>query len=249
MCTFILLYKLLHDYPVIALHNRYLGLDTKEMPPRNRNGVYCPLDVDSNGTWIGFNHDGLFMAITNQETQTIKNPARSRGLLALDALKECGSSAEAKDYLMDPSIRGFYRPGNFVVADGDDAWHILWDGVTAASKISKGPFAMGVVTMYPGIVMSERAEKICSDSEKRRIRALSLLRGYQPTSIEATVEKMKEVSADHEYGKSTASICWHSTEFKQTSSTIVALGETRRVYYCPGNHCENEFTQYHVGFD
>jgi hypothetical protein len=43
MCTFIMLYKLLEDYPVIALHNRYLGRDTMEEPPRSwSGGVYAP---------------------------------------------------------------------------------------------------------------------------------------------------------------------------------------------------------------
>ena len=51
MCTFILLYKLLEDYPVIALHNRYLGLDTIEKLPQNIvDGVFCPIDVASSGT-------------------------------------------------------------------------------------------------------------------------------------------------------------------------------------------------------
>jgi uncharacterized protein with NRDE domain len=252
MCTFIMLYKLLEDYPIVALHNRYLGLNTLEEPPKHMSGgVYCPLDVASQGTWIGLNRDGLMMAITNQETQSIDKPGRSRGLLALDVLRECGSSAEAKDYLMDSSIRGFYRPGNFVVADADDAWHVLWDHVSTAWKIPRGPYAMGVVTMYPGIVMSERAERVGLDSEMRRKRAFHLLSHYQPASIDRAIEKMKEVSADHEYGRTTSSICWHSTEFKQTSSTIIAVGSKSaysRVLYCVGNACESSFTEHPVLF-
>ena len=112
MCTFIMLYKLLEEYPVIGLHNRYLGLDTKERPPMDwGDGVFAPYDYASGGTWFGFNRDGLMMGITNQETMLIDKPGRSRGLLALDVLRECSSSEDARRYLNDRSIRDQYRTG------------------------------------------------------------------------------------------------------------------------------------------
>lgn len=253
MCTFIILYKLLDDYPVVALHNRYLGLNTKENPPQSvGEGVYCPIDIESQGTWMGFNRDGLLLAITNQETQTIDQPNRSRGLLALDILRECGTAVEAKEYLMDPLIRPLYRPGNFVVADPENAWHVLWDHVTKAWSIPQAPYAVGVVTKYPGIKMSERAEKIGPDSDRRRRRAFQMLREFKPSSIDEVLGKMKKVSADHAYGKTTSSICWHSSEFRQTSSTIMAIGSDpadSRVLYCPGNACEKPFKEHPVSFD
>jgi len=253
MCTFILLYKLLEDYPVVALHNRYLGLNTREKPPQSLgDGVFCPIDIESQGTWMGFNRDGLLLAITNQETQTIDQPSRSRGLLALDILRECKTAAEAKEYLMDPFIRPLYRPGNFLVADLDNAWHVLWDQVTKAWSVPQGPYAIGVVTRYSGIKMSERAEKIGPDSERRRKRAYQMLSKFQSSSIDEVLEKLKQVSGDHAYGKTTSSICWHSPDFKQTSSTIMAIGknpELSRVLYCPGNACETPFEEYSVLFD
>jgi len=68
------------------MHNRYLSKDTKEYPPNNLNGIFCPIDVSSGGTWFGFNENGLLLGITNQETKKLDNPGRSRGLLALDIL-------------------------------------------------------------------------------------------------------------------------------------------------------------------
>ena len=253
MCTLILLYKLLDEYPVVALHNRYLGMNTREKPPQSLgDGVYCPIDIESQGTWIGFNRDGLLLAITNQETQIIDQPNRSRGLLALDVLRECGTAEEAKEYLTNPFIRPLYRPGNFVVADPENAWHVLYDHVTKAWSIPEGPYAIGVVTKYPGIKMSERAEKIEPDSERRRIRAFQLLRGFKASNIDMVLDKMRLVSGDHAYGKTPSSICWHSPEFRQTSSTIMAIGidpEASRILYCPGNACEKPFKEYPVSFD
>ena len=244
-----MLYKLLKDYPVVALHNRYLGLDTEEEPPRSwGSGVYAPYDVSSNGTWIGINRDGLLLAITNQETQTIAKPGRSRGLLAVDVLRECASSTEARDYLNDGSIRGQYRTGNFVVADSDGAYHVLWDAVTMTREIKPGPYALGVITRYPGLEITGRAMEMWHSSESRRLRAYRLLSQFKPSGIDDAVSKLMEVSGDHEYGKTPGSICWHSDKFRQTSSTIMAPGARPRVHYCAENPCESDYVIQSVSF-
>jgi uncharacterized protein with NRDE domain len=249
MCTFIMLYKLLQEYPVLSLHNRYLGLDTKEKPPMSwGDGVFAPYDYASGGTWVGMNRDGLMMAITNQETQKIDKPGRSRGLLSLDVLKECSSSTEAKAYLNDESIRDQYRTGNFVVADSEHAYHVLWDAITVNREIKPGPYAVGVVTRYPGLELTGRSKEVFPSSESRRLRAYRLLSEFKPANVEEAISKLMEVSADHEYGKTQGSICWHSDRFMQTSSTIIALGSEPLVYYCEGNHCENPFNQFQVQF-
>jgi uncharacterized protein with NRDE domain len=249
MCTFTMLYKQLLDYPVVALHNRYLGLDTVEEPPRKMNkDIFAPYDVASKGTWIGMNKDGLFMAITNQETQTIDNPKRSRGLLVLDVLRDCVSSNEARDYLNDKSIRHKYRTSNFIVADAEKAYHVIWDVSTFTREIKPGPYAVGVVTKYPELEITERAKEMWHSSEIRRLRAYRLLSEFNPASVDDAISKMMEVSRDHEYGKTVRSICWHSDKYKQTSSTIMAVGDTPKVLFCLGNHCENEFVAQNVSF-
>jgi uncharacterized protein with NRDE domain len=249
MCTFILLYRLLEEHPVVALHNRYLGLETMEKPPMNwGDGVFAPYDYASGGTWFGMNRGGLMMAITNQETQLIDKPGRSRGLLSLDVLRECSSSKEAREYLNDESIRDQYRTGNFVVADSDHAYHVLWDAVTVNREINPGPYAVGVVTRYPGLELTGRAREVFPSSESRRLRAYRLLSEFKPSNVEDAISKMMEVSADHDYGKTQGSICWHSDKFRQTSSTIFAVGDELLSYYCEGNHCENEFNQFQVQF-
>jgi uncharacterized protein with NRDE domain len=253
MCTLVLLYKMLEEYPVFALHNRYLGLNTIEKPPQNFiDGIFCPVDVESNGTWIGLNREGLFIGITNQETQVLKNPTRSRGLLALDVLRKCVSSDDARDYLMDPSIRNLYRTGNFIIADEFNAYHVLWDSITKSWNIKPGPYAIGTLTIHPNVILDDRANRILEDSERRRNRAVKLLKNLTPKTHEEAIEKMKKVSSDHEYGKTTSSICWHSKEYKQTSSTIFVVCSNplnSKVSYCIGNACESPFNEFKVSFD
>lgn len=248
MCTLILLYGLLSDYPILALHNRYLGKDTLEEPPQRFNGnTVAPLDVASGGTWIGVNDSGLLLAITNQETETLRSPARSRGLLALDLLCACTSAAEARRRLLDADTRAPYRTGNFAVLDADEAWQVVWDRETHVYPIGAGVYPVSTLTVVPGMKWSERARHIWFDAEKRRTRATELLRGYKPSNVEEAVETLMRVSADHGYGRSQASICWHSPEYRQTSSTLIAVGREpaeTRVFYCEGNACTNEFREY-----
>jgi len=93
----------------------------------------------------------------------------------------------------------------------------------------------------------EHGKKIYQDASKRLKRAKSLLGGYKPGNIDDVINRLMQVSADHGYGKSQASICWHSQSYKQTSSTILAIGsdvKKSRIYYCEGNSCENEFVDY-----
>ena len=248
MCTLVLLYRLLKGFPVVALHNRYLGNNTTEKPPTRLNGnTVAPLDVETGGTWIGMNDSGLLLAITNQETQRLPEPGRSRGLLALDILKDQRTAEEAKERLLDPSIRGLYSTGNFTALDQHTAWHIVWDRETHVYPISEGVYAVSTITVVPGMEWSDRARGIWVDAEKRRARAYELLDGYRPTSIEDAVAEMMRVSADHGWGRSQASICWHSPDYRQTSSTIMAVATepgNSLVYYCEGNACENHFKDY-----
>ena len=244
MCTLIVLYKLLKDYPVIALHNRYMEKDSEEYPPRRMGDVVCPIDAASGGTWIGCNGKGLLLAITNQETETLENPRRSRGLLALDVLRGCETADDAKELLLDPATRAPYRSGNFVVVDEESGHHIVWDVDTHHFEVSPGLYTVGTVTVVPRIRWSERSRRIHEGSERRVSRARELLSGFRPRSVDEAIEELVKVSADHAYGKTESSICWHHPVNRQTSSTLIALGAEPRVYYCPGNHCESPYVDY-----
>ncbi|OGD44983.1 hypothetical protein A3K69_00845 [Candidatus Bathyarchaeota archaeon RBG_16_57_9] len=248
MCTLIVLHRLLGNYPVVALHNRYLGKDTVEEPPRRTGGVVYPVDVASGGTWIGFNDEGLLLAITNQETQNLDKPGRSRGLLALDILRDCATADEARDILLDPASRKPYRTGNFAVLDAEAGHHVVWDAGTHHYPVEPGVFAMGTVTIVPGIQWSDRSRSLYESSVRRVARAHELLDGYKPRSIEEAVETMMRVSADHAHGRTESSICWHHPDYMQTSSTIMAPGPESRVLYCSGNHCENPYKDYSRAF-
>lgn len=252
MCTLIALLGFLEDYPVMVLHNRYLNRGTLEEPPRVfqvARRVYAPYDVASKGTWVGFNESGLLVAVTNQETEVLEKPARSRGLLAMDLLEGCDSADEAKGFLTDPDVRWDYRRGNFLVADADSAWHVVWDRETDVRRLDPGGHTITTLTMFPGVEWSERAERMWGNAERRRIRAHQLLDNHQPGDIEGLTAMLKEMGADHGVEKGPGSICYHypTGEYVQTSSTIIAVGSDvsdSRIHYCTGNPCENKYVDY-----
>ncbi|HIH88140.1 TPA: hypothetical protein HA344_02890 [Candidatus Bathyarchaeota archaeon] len=252
MCTLIALCGFLRDYPVLVLHNRYLNRGTVEEPPRVFEGkrhVYAPYDVASKGTWIGFNEEGLLVAVTNQETELLEKPARSRGLLAMDLLDGCASAEEAKGFLTDPDVRWDYRRGNFFVADSESAWHVVWDRETEVRHLEAGGHVVTTLTVFPGVDWTERAERMWVNVEKRRIRALQLIDGLQPGNLDSLMASLKDFGTDHGAEKGPGSICYHypTREYVQTSSTIIAVGtdvSDSRIHYCPGNPCEKEYSNY-----
>lgn len=242
----------LEDYPVMVLHNRYLNRGTLEEAPRFFCGarrIYAPYDVASKGTWIGFNDSGLLVAVTNQETEMLERPTRSRGLLAMDLLDGCDSADEAKGLLTDPDARLDYRRGNFLVADADSAWHIVWNRETDVHRLDYGGHTITTLTLFHRMDWSERAEKMWENAERRRIRAIQILDNQQPGDIEGLTAMLKEMGADHGAEKGPGSICYHypTGEYMQTSSTIISIGadvSESRIQYCPGNPCENNYVDY-----
>lgn len=56
---------------------------------------------------------------------------------------------------------------------------------------------MSIITVVPGMELSEQARSIWVDAEKRRARVYEMLSDYTPETIEDAVAEMMHVSADH----------------------------------------------------
>jgi len=213
--------------------------------------VYAPVDVTSRGTWVGFNDSGLALAVTNQETDINEKPARSRGLLALDLLDGYESAREAKEFLVGSGVKELYRWGNFIVADGSEAWHIVWDKDIWVGRLEPGGHAVSTLTVFPGMDWTERAERYWVNVEKRRVRALKLIDEMEFKDVDSITDQLKVIGADHGSEKGPGSLCYHwpTGEYVQTSSTIIAVSEhvsRSRVLYCPENPCVNVYTNYDI---
>jgi len=179
MCTLLFLYKVFNSYPIVALHNRYMPIGTQELHPQVislRHRVYCPIDLGVRGTWIGFNDKGLFIAVTDQHTGSVRNPVKSRGILILNALGSCGNAGEAKEYIVNELTGGGYRKGNFIIADENYAYHIIYDDTIIIRELKPGPRVSTNITLLPNMRISEEIREIVIHAEKRGRRALELAR-------------------------------------------------------------------------
>ncbi|MEL7372446.1 MAG: NRDE family protein [Myxococcota bacterium] len=90
MCTVIVGIDPSRDTPLIVAANRDEDLDRPTEPPQLRvvDGVrvFAPRDVLADGTWLGLNEHGLFVALTNRFGLRPDPARRSRGQLVLSTL-------------------------------------------------------------------------------------------------------------------------------------------------------------------
>jgi hypothetical protein len=98
------------------------------------------VDRAGGGTWIGLNGKGLLVAVTNRPQREVVATRRSRGLLAMDALRapSVGRLREA----LDRHLRGAAAPYNnfhLLAASAEGAFVVRYqDGWTEATDLEPG---------------------------------------------------------------------------------------------------------------
>ncbi len=267
MCTLILLYKVLKEYPIVLAENRDAHIKSIEIPPAivfKIPKIYAALDKKSQGTWFGLNENEVAVGLTNLYSSTEeRKPSDSRGRLCLNALKK-PSAKEVSEYLQEAYDFEKYGKANIVSADKNDAILTMCDREVNAFKLDPG---IHVLTNYNLKHEPSTLEDIDTmvDSKHRRDRAVELIDNYQMDrmkDIDAVGDILKIMLSDHVKSdhpraskhKQYFTICCHGDEieypWKTTSSSIVALSKDgigkSKYWYCAGNPCEpnNGFTDY-----
>jgi len=241
----------IQGFPVVAMHNRYAKLNAEELPPKiisGKHAVCAPVDVESGGTWIGFNDAGLFAAVTDQHTGEEKPAEKSRGKLLLHLLSSFDNAREAVNHLKAEASEG-YKKGNYLIADRHEAYHLLYDGKIYLWKLKPGPHILTNLTVLPGWRLEGETVEIYRRVKVRRGRAAELLKRITGgLSVEEVLKELKVIASDHEGKPGETSICYHGKgEWKMTSSTIIALAENpakSKILYAKGNPCVNPFQDY-----
>jgi uncharacterized protein with NRDE domain len=146
MCTLILLHRPAPGVRLAVAANRDEYLDRPAAGPtlgRRRDGsaVIAPRDLRAGGTWLGLNADGVFAAVTNRPVRSPDPTRRSRGLLVLDALE--GATADQAAALLADLPADAYNPFNLVVADGERAYALVYDGAPRVTELAPGPHVVG----------------------------------------------------------------------------------------------------------
>ena len=160
MCTFIILRRPQHDWPVLIAANRDEMIDRPWQPPArhwpDRPEVVAGRDALAGGSWLGINDFGLVAGILNRHGSL--GPAagqRSRGELVLEALDHADAreAAEALQKL-EPAA---YRTFNLILADNRDAFWLRHADPTGTLPITASALKSGLSMIAAGDLDDETA--------------------------------------------------------------------------------------------
>lgn len=239
MCTLILAWQVFPDAPVVAAANRDERHDRPSRPPgvlADELRVVAPLDEQAGGTWIGYNEQGVFAAVTNRWVEADLPGERSRGLLVRDVLAR--ETAEAAARHVERAVRADgYEGFNLVVADENAAVYHEWDGRLSVRNLEPGVHVVVNVGADGAFVLpAHRREAARRQAEGAR-RAHTALRPEPDEPAEAWLGRAKGVLRDHGYG-----LCVHEDGFGTRSSSLVVVGPDGASFrHATGPPCEADF--------
>ena len=140
VCTLIALHRCTPAAPLVVAANRDEQPSRPAEKPalRGERGlpIAAPRDARAGGTWIGVNAFGLLAAVTNRPTRSRDDARRSRGLVVLDALEH--PSARGAVDALESLARDAYNPFNLFVADGSEAFVIVYEGSPRVAELPPG---------------------------------------------------------------------------------------------------------------
>lgn len=151
MCTLVILRRPGHDWPLLLAANRDEMAGRPWKPPArhwpDRGDVVGGIDLESGGSWLARNDQGVVAAILNRVGTLGPAPGkRSRGELVLESLDhaDAGSAAVALADL-DPSA---WRPFNLMVADNMSVWWLAAREGARAVIVERIPEGISMLTAH-----------------------------------------------------------------------------------------------------
>src|SRR3989338_323314 len=248
MCTIMLLYKQLSDFPIVVAMNRDGLNDRLEKPPSFLSEypvVFAPEDVKSGGTWIGVNEYKLFAALTNgyQPDRELIANNRSRGILVLDVLKKARNPQEAIELVNKQCSENYensedrFKFFNLFLLSADEAFLLKYNGKTDVEELKAGTFFHYSSGYDDGLV-----------KKLREGRLNELFHDYRSSSIDACLGKLKESCRDHfDRAPYETDVCMHGNPRRTISSTLFAIPDKDlsklKCEYLFGYPCEKNYTK------
>lgn len=153
MCTFVILRRLGHEWPVVVGANRDEMIGRPWQAParhwRDRPDVLAGLDELAGGSWFGINDHGLLAGILNRFGSLGPAPGiRSRGELVLEALDHADAAAAAHALAaLDPKA---YRTFNLILADNREAFWLKHADPSGAQPLELREIKTGLAMIAAG---------------------------------------------------------------------------------------------------
>jgi hypothetical protein len=241
VCTLIVYYQLLANYPIVVAANRDEHYSRKARGPHvihQRPRVYAGRDELAGGTWLGVNDFGLVVGILNRHSPQPQDPARrSRGLLCLDLLRQRDARA-ARDLLLADAREHPYNSYYVFWADTEHAYVAHNEGEMTIRTLQAGRY---LLTNSSLIDLSQLMPAGLGD----------LLAAPAPGSLDALLGRLQEVCRIHREidrvvdppneHRGNRAICVHaSDQYGTVSSSLLAIGcewSTSRYLHAEGAPC------------
>lgn len=200
MCTLIVLHRCVPGSPLVVAANRdeFLDRPAEELALRSsRTGpIVAPLDLEAGGTWVGVSERGVFAGLTNLRPpagvasqtdalaavmsaaalrkEAVRSELRSRGEVVMRALE--AESAPAAMRTLTNLEREAYNPFQLLVADGRDAWLVVYRGQARAVKLEPGLHIVGNIVGEEVEMELGSARAPRTAEEEPRVRKLTRIR-------------------------------------------------------------------------
>jgi uncharacterized protein with NRDE domain len=228
MCTFIILYRPEHSWPILIAANRDEMLDRPWLPPGrhwpNQPNVIAGLDQLGGGSWFGLNNSGLASGVMNRRNTLGPVPGkRTRGELVLHSLDY--SDAKTAAAAMAHANPTAYRAFNLIIADSQGAYWLCYSAVENKTYIN-------VMRLQPGLSMITAYD--CNDTTSPRIRRYlpQFLAAPTPIPEKSDWSAWKALLACRDYdpdaGPAGAINVVTDHGFGTTSSQLLALPSQKR---------------------
>ena len=252
MCTLIVYYKILSDYPIVVAANRDEHYTRKAREPHvihHQPRVYAGRDEQAGGTWLGANEFGLVVGLVNRHSPQPQDSARrSRGLLCLDLLCQKDANA-ARDVLL---AEGRAQPYNgFYVwwADHQHAYVAHNEGEITVRALKEGRYMLTNSSLIDlAVVTPAGLDNLLPEPAPGSLDAL--FGGLQ--GVCKTHQEMARVVDPPNEDRGNRAICVHaSDQYGTVSSSLVAIGRefaTSRYLHAEGPPCHTPYQDFSALF-
>ncbi|MCR9095945.1 MAG: NRDE family protein [bacterium] len=154
MCTLIVLHRCFDGRPLVVAANRdeFLARPAEDFAIRTSatGPILSPLDLEAGGTWVGLSQRGVFAGLTNLRPlpgSAIENKSaselESRGDVVMMALEsESAADTARKAAALETAA---YNPFQLLVADGRDAFLVVYRDRAEVLELEAGPHIVGNV--------------------------------------------------------------------------------------------------------
>lgn len=252
VCTLIVYYKLLADYPIVVAANRDEYYTRKARGPHvmhHQPRVYAGKDEQAGGTWLGVNEFGLMVGLVNRHSTQPQDPARrSRGLLCLDLLCQKDANA-ARDVLV--AAGKAHRYNSFYVwwADDKHAYVAYNEGDLTFRQLDRGRYLLTNSSLIDLAVV--RPTGLGDLLPEPASGPLDVLFGKLQEVCKTHQEIDRVVDPPNEH-RGNRAICVHaSDQYGTVSSSLLAIGRefaTSRYLHAEGAPCQTPYRDFSALF-